>query len=182
MQSELPGRIVIGGEGVRIRIGRDVQALPNLDLVLGPNCSLSVGNGCFLNALTMDARDRGMVEIDDGVSFVHATGLHLAEASTIIIGRSCLFATDTKIFTSDYHSILDANTGRRVNHARDVVIGPEVWFGERATVLKGARIGPQSIIGFSAVVSGEIPANCVAAGNPARVVRRGVRWTHALID
>lgn len=182
IRSELPGRINILGDGVRIEIGKDVQAYQGLFLNLGTGCRLTVGDGCNLGALTIDARDHGTIEIEAGTAFVHTTAMNLAEPSTVIIGRGSLFATGTTIFTSDYHSILDLDSGRRINRARDVVIGPEVWVGERATILKGARIGPQSVIGFGSIVSGEIPANCVAAGNPAQVVRRNIRWTHALLD
>jgi acetyltransferase-like isoleucine patch superfamily enzyme len=181
MQSDLPGRINILGDGVRIEIGKNVQAYPELSLNLGPGCRLVVGDRCHLGALTTDARDRGFIEIEEDTAFVHSTALNMPEPSTIIIGHGCLFGTETAIFTSDYHSILEMGSGRRLNHARDVVVGPQVWMGVRATILKGTRIGPQSVIGFGAVVSGEIPANCVAAGNPARIVKRNVRWTHALL-
>jgi acetyltransferase-like isoleucine patch superfamily enzyme len=54
---------------------------------------------------------------------------------------------------------------------RPIVIEDGVWIGANATILKGSKIGRGSIIGANAVVSGEIPPMCIAAGNPARVVR-----------
>lgn len=54
----------------------------------------------------------------------------------------------------------------------DTVVGADVWIGGEAMILPGTRIGPGAIIGARAVVSGKIPAYAVAAGNPARVVRR----------
>ena len=79
------------------------------------------------------------------------------------------------------HSIVDARSGARLNPARDIHIGRRVWIGQRAIILKGSRIGAGSVVGAAAVVTGEIPENCVAAGNPARIVRRDASWNFELI-
>lgn len=181
IRSDLPGRIIVSGDNTRIVIGENCQALPEMLIHLGPGCSLTIGDGCSLAALQIDAQGGGRVEIGAGTGFVHTTWLKLPEPSAITIGHGCLFATETTVLTSDFHSIVDLETQRRVNHAASVHIAEEVWLGQRATVVKGARIGAQSVVGFGAVVAGEIPPNCVAAGNPARVVRRGIRWHHALV-
>jgi acetyltransferase-like isoleucine patch superfamily enzyme len=55
---------------------------------------------------------------------------------------------------------------------RPVEIGEDVWIGAQVIVLPGARIGSGSAIGAGSVVRGEIPVNCLAAGAPARVIRR----------
>ena len=56
--------------------------------------------------------------------------------------------------------------------AKKIVIEDGVWIGERATILKGVTIGKGSIIGCDAVVTHNIPQYCIAAGNPAKVVKR----------
>ena len=52
-----------------------------------------------------------------------------------------------------------------------MVIGDNVWVAGRATVLKGVSIGADSVVGYGAVVTSDVPAGVVVAGNPARVVR-----------
>ncbi|NBO54022.1 MAG: acyltransferase, partial [Actinobacteria bacterium] len=52
-----------------------------------------------------------------------------------------------------------------------ISIGPRTFIGSNSTILKGAKIGSDCIIGASSVVVGDIPDRCVAAGVPARVVR-----------
>ena len=86
------------------------------------------------------------------------------------------------VLTSDYHSILDASSGRRINHAKDVVIGDRVWFCRDFTILKGANIGNDSVVAAKALVtSGTYENNVVLAGNPAKVVKRNIAWDISLL-
>ncbi|WP_295511921.1 acyltransferase [uncultured Sulfitobacter sp.] len=74
------------------------------------------------------------------------------------------------------HSILDVQSGERLNPPRDIVIGDHVWLAHGVRIMKGAQIGQDCIVGSRAMVFGEIPANSLAVGSPARVVRSGVTW------
>jgi acetyltransferase-like isoleucine patch superfamily enzyme len=53
-----------------------------------------------------------------------------------------------------------------------VVIEDHVWIGTKAVILPGVHIGSRAVIGAGSIVTKDIPARCVAAGNPARVLRR----------
>lgn len=53
-----------------------------------------------------------------------------------------------------------------------IVIGKNVWVGSKATILQGVRIGDNAVIGANAVVTRDVPANSVAVGIPARVIRQ----------
>lgn len=59
-----------------------------------------------------------------------------------------------------------------LEYAKPITIGDNVWIGGSATVCPGAVIGSNVVIGAGSVVVGEIPGNCVAAGNPAKVIRQ----------
>jgi acetyltransferase-like isoleucine patch superfamily enzyme len=98
------------------------------------------------------------------------------ETGSIRIGADCMISGGVTINNSDAHTIFDLETGNRVNHARDVVIGDRVWLAERVMVGKGTRIGSGSVIGAASFASGMIPENVVAAGVPARILRRNVGW------
>lgn len=54
----------------------------------------------------------------------------------------------------------------------DTIIGNDVWIGQGATLLPGAKVGDGVIIGAKAVVGGEVPAYSIVAGNPAKEIRR----------
>ena len=101
--------------------------------------------------------------------------VHLVASQKVTLGDDCLLSSH--IFISDTnHGTVDSDP-RISPDARElttapVEIGSRVWLGEGVCVLPGARIGDGCIIGAHSVVTGEIPANCVAVGAPARVVRR----------
>jgi acetyltransferase-like isoleucine patch superfamily enzyme len=96
-------------------------------------------------------------------------------ANKIIIGEDAAIASGVYIYDSDHHKII-SRYGEQTNESVPVVIGKHVWIGVGAIVLKGVTIGDSSIIGAGAVVTSDIPANCIAAGNPAVVIREGVVW------
>lgn len=92
------------------------------------------------------------------------------------VGPDCMFAYDIEVRTSDSHSILDAKTRQRINPDKSVQIGEHVWFGARSVVLKGVRIGEQSVIATGSIVSKDIGAGVLAGGAPARQIKDGVTW------
>lgn len=54
----------------------------------------------------------------------------------------------------------------------DTIIGHDVWIGQNVTFLPGVRVHDGAVIGANSVVTGEIPAYSIAAGNPCRVVKK----------
>jgi acetyltransferase-like isoleucine patch superfamily enzyme len=96
-------------------------------------------------------------------------GVRISAASRIEIGNSCMMASSAYITDCDWHGIYD-----RVNssgQSAPVKLEDNVWIGDSAIVCKGVTIGKNSIIGAGSVVVCDIPANVIAAGNPARIVR-----------
>lgn len=99
----------------------------------------------------------------------------------IVIGDDCMFSRDIEFRTGDSHSILDLSTGKRINEARDIIVGDHVWVGARVIVLKGVTLGDNSIIGTGSVVTKDVPPHSIVAGVPARVIRDNVSWTRERI-
>ena len=56
----------------------------------------------------------------------------------------------------------------------DVYIGDNCFIGNYAVIMPGVKIGNEVIIGAGSIVTKDIPSNCIAAGNPARIIREGV--------
>lgn len=91
---------------------------------------------------------------------------------TIEIGEDCAIAPNVMIRSCDSHQIV----GHESESVKDIKIGNHVWIGQNAAVLKGVTIGDGAIIGANAVVTKDVPAHCLAVGNPAKVIRENVEW------
>lgn len=61
--------------------------------------------------------------------------------------------------------------------SKPIIIGNHVWIGMRATILKGVTIGDGAIIAAGAVVTKDVPARCLVAGVPARVIKENIEWS-----
>lgn len=88
------------------------------------------------------------------------------------IGDFCKITKGTVILTHDYsRSVLRRVYGDVIGEAGKTVIGNNVFIGMNSVILMGTHIGNNVIVGAGSVVSGNIPDNCVVAGNPAKVIR-----------
>jgi len=108
---------------------------------------------------------------------VEGAYLLVDEAASIDIGRDCMLSTDIIMRTGDKHSILDAQTGERLNHSSSIRIADRVWIGRDVQILKGVVLQPETVVATRSLVSRAFEeGNCVVAGVPAKVVKQGICW------
>lgn len=117
-----------------------------------------------------------LVSIGTWVTCTTACSIYTAEETSVIIGDDCMFASGVQLRTEDSHAIFDVETGDRINPSRNIAIGQHVWIAEGSMVLSGSTIGSGTVIGTRSLVKGFVPNNCVAAGSPARVIKRDAAW------
>lgn len=98
------------------------------------------------------------------------------DSNTVTIGRDCMISSGVSIIASDFHSVIDLNTGKRINYASGVSIVEHVWIGLNAIILKNSVIDNNVIIGAGPVVRGEFEQNCVISGNPCKKVKWEINW------
>jgi acetyltransferase-like isoleucine patch superfamily enzyme len=98
------------------------------------------------------------------------------------IGEQCVIA-DRAMFIDFDHGVVEVERPIRVQgiYMRDVDVGSNVWVGYGACVLRGIRVGDNSVIGSNSVLTKDVPANGVVGGVPARLLRmreapRELRW------
>jgi acetyltransferase-like isoleucine patch superfamily enzyme len=144
------GRLHLSGPG-RIRIGDDcnawARAEANVLSTFSPDAVISIGDNVRLN------------------------GAGIQAASAVTIGNDCILGSCT-IVDTDHHSVdVERRRPGAPVASSPVVVEDNVWIAGMATVLKGVRVGRDSVVGFGAIVSSDVPAGVVVAGNPARVVR-----------
>ena len=119
-----------------------------------------------------------VIEIGDGVFL---NGTRMGCARRIEVGDRCILS-DARIADTDHHGIHpeDRRNAAAIQSA-PVVIGENVWVSMAVLILKGTSVGRNSLVGAGAVVTGAIPENCVAAGNPAKVVSHFTARSGAVI-
>ena len=146
-------------------------------VVLGNNHHLEISRDVTFKSGRIWFEDNGcIIRIGKGTTIENAS-LSAAENSTSLeIGEDCMVSADVRISTTDAHSIIDLDTGKRTNPAKDIKIGNHVWVGWRVSVNKGVTIGDNSVIAGNSVVTKDIQSNCAAAGVPAKVVKERINW------
>jgi hypothetical protein len=160
-------------EGGVLFWGRPLISLaPNSVLVLGRNVQLASALrsnplGCFQPCVlrTLAPQARLVLAANSG-----ASGAVLCAGLSVEIGEGTLIGSGAMIIDNDFHVLTPAGwRGETRSNARAIKIGREVFIGARAIILKGVTIGDRAIIGAGAVVTRDVAANCMAAGNPAVV-------------
>jgi acetyltransferase-like isoleucine patch superfamily enzyme len=142
-----------------IRVGHEVE--------FGwPRSTLFYSGYCHVEASTPGAT----IVFGDGVQ-VNNNAFIKSEGPGIMIGARALIGSGVEIFDSDFHDLHpDRRRGGQPRTGR-VELGENVFIGDGAKILKGVTIGANSVIGAGSVVTASVPANVIAAGNPARVIR-----------
>lgn len=105
---------------------------------------------------------------------VGLNGTAITSKCCVEIGDETIIGPNVIIVDSDFHNTWPPEsrweTSTQENDG-EVKIGRNVWVGMNTIILKGSHIGDNSVIGAGSVVTGDIPADCIAAGNPARFQR-----------
>ena len=146
-------------------------------ITIGDNltlCSSFLSNlGGLYQRSIIFARDGGTIKIGNNVSM---SGVTLYSFKRIEIGDYTTIGINTKVFDTDFHPLdptyrLANSDDREHTLMKETVIGKNVFIGGNALILKGVHIGDNTVIGAGSVVCKDIPANCIAAGNPAKVIK-----------
>ena len=172
------GIIMFTGEGAHVAIDGPVTS-GDIYLTIGSRAEIRIGADCVIGRLSVHALAEGsLIEIGSEVGFAGSVSITTHERAAITIGSGCLIAEDAFISASDIHPVFDASSGTRINPPADIRIGDRVWLGARAMVMKGVSIGHDSVVGAGSIVTSAFGPNSLIGGNPARLIRSGVRWSH----
>jgi acetyltransferase-like isoleucine patch superfamily enzyme len=132
------------------------------DVVLGEGVSL-VGTVVPVELVTYTL---GRIEIGNH-TFINY-GSSIAARALVQIGSYCHLGHYTFVMDNDQHDVVSHT---ELPRSDPVIIEDHVWIGSKAVILPGVRIGSRAVIGAGSIVTKDIPPRCVAAGNPARVLR-----------
>lgn len=176
-------KIKLRGKNNQLLIGENVTLTHCEIRLYGDNNCIEIGDDARFSSGKIYLFDTSGQHIRIGAqTTVQGAFLLIDEAASIDIGRDCMLSTDIMIRTGDKHSILDLESGARLNPSEDIRIADRVWIGRSATLLKGTVLQPETIVATRALVSRAFTeGNCVIAGVPGKIVKRGVRWDRALL-
>lgn len=96
-------------------------------------------------------------------------GCVLLDCAEIRIGPRTLLAPNVQIYTAT-HPLDPVVRASGLESAKPITIGADVWIGGGAILLPGVTVGDRAVIGAGAVVTKNVPADMIVAGNPARVI------------
>jgi acetyltransferase-like isoleucine patch superfamily enzyme len=117
----------------------------------------------------LTAFDSGSIAIGDNVGL---NGTAITSSKRISIGDETMIAPNTIIVDTDFHNAWPPEQRWSTrDEGAEISIGKRVWIGMNVTILKGVKIGDNSVIAAGSVVVHDIEADCLAAGNPARKVK-----------
>ena len=170
MTARLKGRFKSFGKGSLL--APEVQIFNPQYMEVGDNTS--VMSHCVLETCTVDGNTPKMV-VGDKVSLGEYT--HVTCANHIEIGEGTLtgrfvLITDNAHGESKYEDLLLPPMQRKIVSPGEVVIGRNVWIGDKATILPGVKVGDGAIIAANAVVTKDVPPYAVVAGVPAKIVKQ----------
>ena len=157
------------------------------------SASLTVDDRCSLGG-DIEIAPQGAVHIGEGTTTpsgrvgMPGNVFSVSPWTSLDIGKGCAISWGVTFLTNDGHTIFDVRTGQNLNSTeeisrkRKIVVGDHVWIGCMSTILYGSIIGDGSIIGAHSLVKRRVPNNCLAAGNPTRIIRRDVAWSRDNCD
>jgi len=173
------GRGVVFGHGVvlrhprKIRLGEGVviDDLVLLDAKGSSNRGIEIGDRVFLGRGTILSCKDGDIRLGDHTNL----GFHceIFSGSTVTVGHHGLFAAQAYLVGGGHEfEAVEAAVVDQPRTSRGIALGDNVWLGTGAKVLDGVRVGSDVVVGANAVVNADLPDGAIAAGVPARVLRR----------
>jgi acetyltransferase-like isoleucine patch superfamily enzyme len=145
-----------------VRLRGRVQLSGCGEVVLGEGVSL---NGTVV-PIELVTYASGRIEIGNH-TFINY-GSSIAARASVKIGSYCHLGHYTFVMDNDQHDVVRHT---ELPQSDPIIIEDHVWIGSKAVILPGVRIGSRAVIGAGSIVTKDIPPRCVAAGNPARVLR-----------
>ena len=182
------GNFIISGN-TRVSLGKNIRIINKGSFTLGVKirefhvstspCIFEMGNNSTLVI-------NGSCSVGPGVAIVLlndaflelGNNVYINSNSTMVCGTQIIIRDNTQISwnveicDTDFHRIVREDS----TISKPIDIGRNTLIGRRAMIMKGVKVGNGSVIAAGAVVTRDIPQNCLVAGVPARIIKRNITW------
>lgn len=170
-----------------INYGKNLRIINKVYLTKERKSNIIIGDdfiftsGAAINPLSRNirgciyAKQNAQIIIGDNVGISSAclwANSFIKIGNNVKIGGDCIII-DTDAHSLDYINRRTSHNDRLDTHNAPIIIEDDVLIGTRCIILKGVTIGARSVIGAGSVITKNIPADCIAAGNPAKVIKQG---------
>lgn len=164
------GRVFIGFGGTE-----GIQPAKHTNIVIGRTGKIVFEGKAVLGSGTAVRVDDGICTFGD--NFSCNTNCFISCAKAVTFGNNCLLGWNVNIRDVDGHVIL--TKGEKGCCLKPIKIGNNVWIASNVDILKGVTIGNANVIGYrSCVTKSILEENCLIAGYPATVIKRGIEWEY----
>lgn len=107
--------------------------------------------------LGMDLHPGCRISLKANLDTTNPSGVHIGDGTYVAFGAVVLAHDMSRVLSTDTH------------------VGQNCFVGAHAIIMPGVRIGDECIIGSGAVVTADVPPQCIVGGNPAKILRTGIR-------
>lgn len=147
--------------------------------------SLFVAENASLEVDSFDAYSGCRINVNSGAKLTLGSGYMNHDSvidcfESISVGEHVVISERVVMRDSDNHGVCSLKDNCKItgkpSFSAPIVIEDHVWIGMNVIILKGVTIGEGSIIAAGSVVTRDVPAHCLAAGVPAKVIKTEVAW------
>ena len=133
------------------------------------------GRADFYESIAIRIYEDGILEIGDG--FMSNTNASINVSKGVTIGKNAQWGWNVEIIDTDGHDILDSDM-KKCNPDNKIVIGDDVWLGAKSSLLKGAVIPNNSVVGYGSIISKQFDEpNVIIVGSPGKIVKHNISWS-----
>lgn len=176
-------RIKLRGMGVQF--GKNCIVRSSFSLRVGRTANVEIGDNFRITGSNLAnplCKNQSCINVAEGAKMIIGNNVGMSSPTiyvheSLVIGNYVNLGGGITILDSDCHSLnyLDRRVGtvdQKNKKNKPIEIDDDVLIGSYSIILKGVHIGARSVIGAGSVVTKDIPADCIAAGNPCRVIKQ----------
>lgn len=165
-------------------IGKNLKIFNSILITIKPSGKLIIGQNCSIQSVSFfNPLIRGLyasIYVGSNATLILSDNVGISSAAiwcanNISIGANTKVGAGCIIMDNDAHNLdykLRYNSCDDISKSKPIKIGSDVLIGANSIILKGVTIGTRTIIGAGSVVTKDIPSDCIAAGNPCRILKK----------
>ncbi len=163
------------GANAVVKIYTPVPKFENTTIICADNVNISIGSSSYkiANSCIQVSSANSCVNIGKN-NFIRGVFIVLSDKAglSVNIGDNCLIASNVRLQTTDFHTVIDASTKKLLNPPSDINIGNHCWLCEDVTITKGVTLPDETIVAAKGYVTRSFSkTNTIIGGIPAKIIK-----------